>query len=250
MAKNIQHTPKLKRVVSLVRVSSKGQTKKDKKSIPLQQLDIEEYAKDYGLKVEKEFRLEGVSGAKVLSNPDYQEMLRWLRRPDIDGLALSVLDRLSRTKYVSQWGDILRAFEEEIFSGDGAHKLIWCDLSAEVDGGLDVHNSTHRDLIVKAFQDADRERERIKRRTQRTKKANRLDPDRKTDNLPAGVCFVAEDKEAKTGHFAYTKESLVVKDSFLRVAGGWDLRRTCSSKPPARKLIQPQGSHTLWEVVL
>jgi hypothetical protein len=234
---------KVKRVVSLVRVSSKGQTKKDKKSIPLQQLDIVEYAKEYGLIVEREFRLEGVSGAKVLANAEYQEMLSWLRRPDIEGLVISVLDRLSRTKYVSQWGDILRAFEEEIFTGDGAHKLIWCDLSADVGGGLDVHDRNHRDLIVRAFTEADRERERIRKRTLRTRSANRLDPERKTDNLPDGVKHVIDDKEYKTGHFEYTKQSETVFDAFHRVVALETLGSICrtlgfKSETNLRRLLQ------------
>jgi DNA invertase Pin-like site-specific DNA recombinase len=82
------NTPK--RVIGVLRVSTDAQDTERQKA------DIERVAQAHGLAIHRTVPLDGVSGRKVRGNADMLRVLRDLKRPDIDGIAVSALDRLFR----------------------------------------------------------------------------------------------------------------------------------------------------------
>src|SRR5215467_8850768 len=86
--------PKTKpfRVIALLRHSTNAQDNARQKA------DIERLKKKFPIEVVETIELAGVSGRKVLNDPRFLKMLEGLRhRPDIDGLAMSAIDRFFRT---------------------------------------------------------------------------------------------------------------------------------------------------------
>jgi site-specific DNA recombinase len=116
-----------KRVIEVERVSTNRQ------DCERQRADLNRNKASYGLTVLRTLRLE-VSGRMVLSNRDMQRVLADLRRPDVDGVSISALDRLFRLNRFSDFA-ILDHFKD-------TGKMIW---SAK-EGALDLR--TDAGLII------------------------------------------------------------------------------------------------------
>ncbi len=109
-----------RRAIALLRVSSNAQDN------ARQRTHIEWLKKHFGLEIVETIELDGVSGRKVLQDRRFQQVLHDLRhRADIDGLALSAIDRYFRTDKYTNTG-IFQPLAD-------AHKLIWSRVEGEVD---------------------------------------------------------------------------------------------------------------------
>ena len=121
-----------KRAIALLRISSKAQ------EVARQRTDITRLKKKFGLEIVATIELDGVSGRRVLQNPRFLQILEDLRRrPDIDGLALSAIDRFFRTDEYTDTGIfqplkdarklhlVERGFEGEVDPSTAAGFNVW-----------------------------------------------------------------------------------------------------------------------------
>jgi Resolvase, N terminal domain/Recombinase zinc beta ribbon domain len=107
------------RAIALLRHSTNAQDN------ARQRADIERLKKRFDLEIVETIELDGVSGRKVLKDPRFLHLLDDLRRrADIDGLALSAIDRFFRTDRY----DDTRCFQPLA----DARKLIWSKVEGEV----------------------------------------------------------------------------------------------------------------------
>ena len=166
--------------------------------IPRQRRDVRFYADKYGLEVVREFQLEGISGTNVQKTAEFKEICEMLAQPDIAGLVIPSIDRLTRYEVISDLGKILEPLDK-LFGGTGTNKRLWCDA-----GCLDTHKREDQSKILHAVEYAAIERDKIKYRTSQAREMNREQPDKSNDKLPRAVRFVVDNKEEKTGHFEYT----------------------------------------------
>jgi DNA invertase Pin-like site-specific DNA recombinase len=79
-----------RRAIAILRVST------DSQDVDRQKADIEQVKQAYTLTITRTVALSGLSGRSVLSNRDVQRVLADLKRPDVDGIAVSALHRLFR----------------------------------------------------------------------------------------------------------------------------------------------------------
>lgn len=220
-----------RRVLSLIRVSSVEQADPEKDGIPRQLRHIAEHCKQFNLEVATEYRLEGISGAKVQFNPQFKSMIRRLAEPDIAGVVFSRMDRFFRPEHLDAY-EIFKTFRRE-------KKLLFCDLASA--DGLDVTNPQDQMKIQLWGMVAAQERRNIAERNREGKEASRRRADRKSDPLPAGVQW-----DERTGLFSYDNEhSRKVKKAFRMVLDGASLSSIVtklgfSSQTALRKILRNQ----------
>jgi hypothetical protein len=135
-------------------------------------------------------------------------------------LVIASIDRLCRYEILSDFGEIIKPFDTLLTAG-GKHKRLWCDASDA--NGLDTHDKADQSKIFHAAEYAALERDKIRYRTVEARDMNRMEGNRKTDKLPAGVRFVLDNAEDGTGHFEYTPEAERVKAAFKAVLDGVSL---------------------------
>ena len=97
------------RAIALLRVST------DVQDVARQRTDIERLRRKYDLGIIRTLELVGVSGTGVLDNAQHRQVLADL--PQVDGVAVSALDRLFRVKHFKDMG-ILDQFKD-------LRKAIW-----------------------------------------------------------------------------------------------------------------------------
>jgi DNA invertase Pin-like site-specific DNA recombinase len=110
-------------VIALLRVST------DTQDVARQRADMTKLEVKFHLSLDRTLELVGVSGTATLDNEQVQQVLADLERPEIDGIAVSSLDRLFRPKRYGHFG-ILDRFCDE-------HKKIWSAREGEVDPSTD-----------------------------------------------------------------------------------------------------------------
>jgi DNA invertase Pin-like site-specific DNA recombinase len=86
----------MKKVIELIRVSTKKQADDDRAGIPAQRDANLRTANIYDLKIVKTIEIIDVSGALVLLSPEMQELLREMESPTIDGVLTKEFSRLMR----------------------------------------------------------------------------------------------------------------------------------------------------------
>ncbi len=125
----------LRNAIALIRVSSDAQAGPDRQGLGVQRTTCEQVAATNDLNIIEWVELEGVSGAAVLADSRFSELLRRLQSPRIDAVIVAAFDRLFRRGRFSDYA-ILDAFAEtgtRLFSSDGE-----LDLAAESGGLLGV----------------------------------------------------------------------------------------------------------------
>ena len=111
-------------VIALLRVST------DAQDVARQRTDLERMKSKFGLNVSRVLELVGVSGTATLEDNQVQQVLKDLQLPEIDGIALSALDRLFRPgKRYGQFA-ILDRFVDE-------RKRIWSMREGLIDPATD-----------------------------------------------------------------------------------------------------------------
>src|SRR6185295_5157821 len=93
------------------------------------------HCRTHGLRVAKEYRLEGISGALVQHSPEFRECMSRLSQPSIAGIVFASIDRFFRPENLSAY-QVFGPFEST-----GKH--LFCDL-----GELDPKNQQDQMKIV------------------------------------------------------------------------------------------------------
>ena len=212
------HGEQPKKVLALLRGSTKQQ------DMETQQSNIDFYClkQNFNLTVVETFVFPGITGSVVHKTPEFQRFLNRLASPEITGVVFSQLDRMMRVKELDAFGQF------KIFRT--GHKLIYCDLEQP----LDLSNHADVELIAKALIEAEKERQKIKFRTQRAKERLILDPEVNITKLPRGVEHVKDTKKygpkTKKGFYRYTQYAYErVAPAFERVATGESLNSVARS---------------------
>jgi site-specific DNA recombinase len=136
-----------KRAIAILRVST------DAQDTDRQKTDIERVERAHSLSIERTVPLDGVSGRKVRENADMLRVLADLKRPDIDGVVVSALDRLFRLDKFADFG-ILDHFKD-------TGKTIW---SAK-EGALDLRTDAGLILSLMSGAQSGLEWRELRRRT-------------------------------------------------------------------------------------
>src|SRR5260370_993366 len=102
---------KKKRVIELIRVSTEGQARDDRASIPAQRSINRRTAEVHNLEIVKSIELVNVSGAAVLRTPEMQSLLKLIEDPEIDGVVVREFSRVMRP---DNFGDfvLFQAFQD------------------------------------------------------------------------------------------------------------------------------------------
>jgi len=85
-----------KRVLELIRVSTKGQAGEGRAGIPGQKQANQRTAEISGLEIVRNIEIVDVSGTSVLKSPEMQELMRLMESPEIDGVVTAEFSRLMR----------------------------------------------------------------------------------------------------------------------------------------------------------
>jgi DNA invertase Pin-like site-specific DNA recombinase len=226
MKNTMNNTPR--KVIAMVRVSSKKQAQEDATGLERQTEDVQAICEEQNLEVVPNgtFVLKGVTGSMVHASKEYRDMVRMLARTDIAGLVIPVFDRLSRTTGFSDMAELAKPFEEANL-GKGGNKMLFAvvDKMPKNDGTvsdeLDVMNPEHRTKIIAQWQFAEKERLAIRYRTLRGRNLKRKQVDAATDAYPAGVVFTRTDKTKNVGTWSYAPEARArMSRAFARILKG------------------------------
>jgi DNA invertase Pin-like site-specific DNA recombinase len=101
----------MRKVIQLIRVSTKKQAEDDKMSIPAQYTANRRICETYQLGIVHTIEYCDVSGAVVLMSPEIQELLRLIQSPEIHGVVTKEFSRLMRPEDFGDW-IIFKAFQE------------------------------------------------------------------------------------------------------------------------------------------
>jgi DNA invertase Pin-like site-specific DNA recombinase len=173
-------------VLALLRVST------DSQDLERQRVDIERLKRSHCLVIITTVELKGVSGTSTLTNSQVRDLLAQLKKPGIQGLAISSLDRLFRPPAYSSFG-ILDSFVE-------SQRVIWSSREGLVDPATD----NGFDICVSAGGRAGSELREIARRCRDGKAVKRAQGSHVSGNqsLPDGITF-----DKRTG-WAYDETKL------------------------------------------
>jgi DNA invertase Pin-like site-specific DNA recombinase len=169
----------MKKAIALLRVSTEAQAEPEREGLPAQRRTCEQVARAQGLTIIDSVELRGVSGAAVLEDPRFRNLLDRLASPGIAGVVVADFDRLFRRGRFADYA-ILDAFAEtrsKLYASDGVYD------PAEDTGGL---------LGVLRGELAGMERRQIAERTRRGREEKRRRTGGRAEGLvgvPRGVCF-------------------------------------------------------------
>jgi DNA invertase Pin-like site-specific DNA recombinase len=196
--------PKTK-VVALLRVSSEAQAQADREGLPAQHRVCQRIAVAHDLEIVEEVRLEGVSGAAVLADPNFAALLRRLESPEIGGVVVADFDRLFRRGRFADYA-ILDAFADNdavLFTSDGV---------IDPSDDMGAMNSVFRGEM------SGQERRRLAERTRRGREEKRRRGLRAEGpvGIPRGVNF-----DLKSGRWSYVfPEAERVREAFRLFLSG------------------------------
>jgi len=216
------HTKDTRRkILALVRVSSDAQAEIDKTGLDRQREDIALHCKAYGLVVDREYELSGISGTEVHQSKQYAAMLDRLADSSIVGICFATLDRFFRPEFADTFSDVFKPIVKAV----GRGKKLFCEL-----GELSMTDPNDFMKLAIWGSMAGFERNRIRDRMVRGRKKMMTVATAKDSSLPRGVEFVPDmpiigGKFINHGSFKYTPYAFdVVLPAFKRVAAGESLR--------------------------
>ena len=125
-----------------------------------QRREVKRIAQQHSLDIVEWIELEGVSGAAVMADPRFADLLEKLRQRQVDGVVVAEFSRLMRPESLADYA-ILEAFREagaKLYTPDGAR---------------DLRDFSGRLLSVLQSEMAADERRRIQERTHRAKEVMR-----------------------------------------------------------------------------
>jgi DNA invertase Pin-like site-specific DNA recombinase len=195
-----------RKVIGLLRVSTEAQARPEREGLPAQRRVCEQVAKAHGLEIADWVEFQGLSGAAVLQDTRFRELLARLKRSDIAGIVVADFDRLFRRGRFSDYA-ILDAFADTgslLYASDGVYN------PSEDSGGL---------LGVLRGELAGMERRRIVERTRRGREEKRRRLGQRAEGpvgMPRGVTF-----DHQTGKWGYVwPEAERVRECFRLFLSG------------------------------
>ena len=218
---------KTQRIIAFYRVSTEEQAAKDRAGIPRQREAVSRAAKARDFEIVEEIELSGVSGSNVRNSPVFREMLRKVRDREVDGVAVSDMDRLVRLDNLADL-EILDVFRmvgasihtAECVSDFATNEGIFTSHIKAVFGGYE------RRLIIQRAQNG----KEVKRRQGKCPSAS--------ITLPLCVTY-----DRKANLWSYTPEVKKVKEAFRAIDEDGETNLTVIGKQVG---IQPR---TLWNLL-
>jgi DNA invertase Pin-like site-specific DNA recombinase len=192
-----------KKVIELIRVSTAGQARDDRASIPAQRAINRRTAEVHGLDIVRTIELVNVSGAAVLRTPEMQNLLKLIENPDIEGVVVREFSRVMRP---DNFGDfvLFQAFQD-------TGTMLYLP-----DGPLDLNSKTGKLVAglraIIAGNELSEIRERIWAAKEEKRKAGKLA--QSAACLPFGVGY-----EESRGFF-YNGDSARVREAFRLFLSG------------------------------
>jgi DNA invertase Pin-like site-specific DNA recombinase len=189
-----------KKAIELIRVSTERQAEDDRGGIPAQRAANQRTAAAHGLQVVRTFQIEDVSGAKILTSPEMQELLQLIESPEISGVVTREFSRLMRPEDLGDFAILQRFIETKT--------LLYLP-----DGIVDLGNKSGKLFGILRAAMAGFERAEIAERMNSGKEAIRRAGGHAGGNnlLPYGVAW-----DEKLG-WSFTPESEKVKEAFRQV---------------------------------
>ena len=99
------------KVIELIRVSTEGQARGDRASLPAQHAVNRRTAQIYGLEISESIELINVSGAAVLRTPEMQRLLRIIESRMVHGVVVREFSRVMRPDNFADYV-LLQAFQD------------------------------------------------------------------------------------------------------------------------------------------
>lgn len=193
------------RVIALLRVSTEEQAGPDRFGLAAQRAEVARVAAIHGLEIVETVELAGVSGTAVLADPRFDAMLRRLQEPDVAGVVVAEVSRLTRPERLSDYA-ILEAFRE---SG----KVLYTP-----DGPMEFRTFSGRLIGLLKGELGAEERRSIQDRTQRGKAAARREGRHPggAHTLPQAVHY---DRAARAWSYRWPQAG-VVREAYRAVLTG------------------------------
>ena len=225
-----------KNVLELIRVSTERQAKEDRAGIPAQRAINRATAKAHGLRIVKTIEIVDVSGARILSSPQMQELLRLIDDPNIQGVVTKEFSRLMRPENFTDYA-LLERFAETTTS-------LYLP-----DGVLDLSSESGKLLgpIRAAFAGAER-RQIIKRMTDAKEAIRRQGKHAGgSSTLPFGVGYSKEEGWFHTPDAEWVKRAFALFGS--GEAGYGEIGRRLNLPRTNVRYILENPIYTGWRVV-
>ncbi|MBZ5700238.1 MAG: recombinase family protein [Acidobacteriia bacterium] len=214
----------MKKVIELIRVSTEGQARDDRASIPAQRTINRRTAEAYGLEIVRTIELVNVSGAAVLRTPEMQTLLKLIESPDIRGVVVREFSRVMRP---DNFGDyvLFQAFQD-------TGTVLYLP-----DGPLDLNSKTGKLVAglraIIAGNELSEIRERVWAAKEEKRRSGKLA--QSAVCLPFGVGY-----EEKRGFF-YETEAEKVREAFRLFLSG----ETSYVKLADMVGVTPRGMHLI-----
>lgn len=170
-----------RKAIALLRVSTEGQARQDRASLPAQRAEIQRIAQLHELDLVQWVELAGVSGTAVLRDPRFAALLARLEEPEIHGVVVAAFDRLMRPESLADYA-ILESFRST------------ATVLYTMDGPRDLRTFDGRMLSVMQGEMGAYERRRIVERSMASKELKRRDGfyTEAAHQLPYGVDYRIE----------------------------------------------------------
>jgi DNA invertase Pin-like site-specific DNA recombinase len=226
----------LKKVIELIRVSTKGQADDDRASIPAQRAINRRTCIQYGLEIVYSIEISDVSGAAVLLAPEIQELKRLMQSPTISGVVAREFSRLMRPDNFTDY-TLLQAFVD-------SKSILFLP-----DGPIDLNTKTGRLVGTIRAAIAGSERSEILERmwSAKEEKRKRGELAQSLVVLPFGIGY-----EKDCGFF-YKPEAERVRDAFQQFLSGnqsyLKLSKIVGVTPRGMHLILRNPIWTGWRVI-
>lgn len=215
----------LKKAIELIRVSTEGQGKDDRFSIPAQRSINRRTAQTYQLEIVQTIELVDVSGAAILRTPEMQQLLRLIEKPSIHAIIVREFSRVMRPENFSDYV-LFQALQD-------TNTVLYLP-----DGPLDLNSKTGKLVAGLRAIIAGNELSEIRERTWAAKEEKRRAGQSASPEicLPFGVGYSKATKQ-----FFYKPEAEHVREIFRRLLAGE------TSYTELGKLIDfsPQGVATI-----
>lgn len=248
-------SPKKRKVVSLVRVSTAKQARDDRNGLPRQIEDIETVCREQNLEIVQSFELKGVTGTMTAYTHVFKQVKKALAAKDIAGLVIPSPDRLSRTNEIQAMADVLAPFVDVV--KDSKNKLVFAMEDEDAEGqksyAYNLMDFEDRSKLLRNLEFAERDRRKIKNRLLRGREKAHRRADSSVFRRPVGINFTRHDSAKNVGTYSYDPEiKKLTKASFRRLLEGEKQATICrttfytdadgSEKPLYRSLTQLRHS--------
>lgn len=175
-----------------LRVDNFERVSTDRQETERQQYDLADNVEQFNLEVVETVRMK-ISGTKVNTRIDWQNMLERVKRPDRDGINLSALDRLFRPEDFAIIGEALQVFKD--------YKKV---IVSTKEGLIEPWTPRGWEICMQAVLQAGKELAELKRRTAGGRRKAHANHKPVNTNPPYGILYrdrYSKDAEGKCQYF-------------------------------------------------